>query len=50
MNEGEERRGKGKNPSTEMDGKSGVYFLSAALLLQLLQTYSEENKMLFKIT
>lgn len=50
MNEGRERRGKGKSPSTETDGKSGMYLLSTALLLQLLQTYSEENKMLFKIT
>lgn len=39
-----------KGPNTEMDQESGIHSSSAPLLLQLFQTYLEENKMLFKIT
>lgn len=45
----ENRGGEGGKVPAQMDEKSGMYFLSTVLLLQLLQTYLEENKMLFKI-
>lgn len=44
----ENREIKGEGPSTKMDQKSSMYFMSTELLLQLLQTYLEKKQNSFQ--